>query len=283
MKKFLGIAIAAMIFLSSCSVSRQYSSTKTGYAGLSAADRILADTLLKKALENEGLFTLTSGLKPMSTVADLSLKLAQQDSLAKGKLLVADVNSADFAKLAQYQRVVSALQFGDVGFVLYPFKIHRKGIRNATISVYRQSLVDSMVNANASFYGQLALSKGVPATLLVGITEYENSYDRFRSYGNLFGYPTHAVNFFVEAAITNDETKTFVKRDFFNMPVYSRETGRFVYALPKDSKPNAADLAVKDRAAFALENFKKVRQKYVRKDGSVDYYQLFLKTAGLAK
>jgi hypothetical protein len=281
-KQLLLLAVSISILFNACSLTKQVAGQRLGYHQLSASDRQLADTLLKKALENEGLFTIISGLKPMSTVADLSLQLAQKDTTAKGKAQVADINSNDYMKLLQYQRIVNALQFEDIGFVLYPFKMHQKGNRNATISIYRQSLIDSMVNVNASFYGQFAISKGVPAPLLVGITEYETSYDRFRSYGNLFGYPSHAVNFFVEAAISNDQTKTFVKRDFFNMPVYSRETGRFVYALPKDSKPSAQDLQIKERAAYALNQFKKIRERFTRKDGTVDYYQLFLKVAQFA-
>jgi ribosomal protein L17 len=282
-KSILINTLLSVGLLSACSVTQNFTKSSSSYQKLNNDDKALADTLLKKALENEGLYTISARLKPMSTVADLTFTLAQKDSLAKGKAQVAEVGSIDYKKLQQYQKVVNALQFGDIGFVLYPFKIQRNGIRNATISIYRQSLVDSMVNANASFYGQFAVTAGVPAPLLIGITEYENSYDRFRSYGNLFGYPLHAVNFFVEAAITNDETKSFVKRDFYNMPVFSRETGRFVYALPKDSKPNQIDEQIKARAAFALAMFKQLRLQYTRKNGTVDYYGLFLKTMAIAK
>lgn len=284
MKKIIFSCVLCTIFLSACSVSKQQvKKYRSAYNSLSATDQQLADTLLKKSLENEGLFTLLGRLKPMSSVADLSLAIAQKDSLAKGNATVTDVNGEDYKKLQQYQRVVNALQFDDVRFILLPFKIQRKGIKSISINVYRQSLVDSMVNANRSFYGQFAHVSGTPAPLLINTTEYERSYDRFRSYGNLFGYPPHAVDFFVKASITSDEKKEFVKRDFFNIPVYSKQTGRFVYALPKDSKPVVADEAIKQRAAFALEKYKAIRAKHIRTDGTVAYYDLFLNVAGIGK
>ncbi|MGY4385761.1 hypothetical protein ACVWYN_002807 [Pedobacter sp. UYP24] len=284
MNKFLYSCTLCIMFLGACSVSKQHvKKYRSAYNSLSVIDKQLADTLLQKSLENEGLYTLSGRLKPMSTVADLNLAIAQKDTLAKSNAMVTDVNGGDYKKLQQYQRIINALQFDDVHFIMVPFKIQRKGLRNISINVYRQSLVDSMVNANSSFYGQFAYVSGTPAPLLVNTTEYERPYDRFRSYGNLFGYPPHAVDFFVKASITSDETKEFVKRDFYNMPVYSKETGRFVYAIPKDSKPGTADETIKQRAAFALEKYRALRIKYVRTDGSVDYYNLFLNIASIGK
>jgi len=280
----LGLGLLILIFLSACSSTKQLklNDKRSAYSQLSVNDKQLADTLLKYAMENEGLFTLSGRIKPMSSVYDLRFLLAQKDSTLKGKATVADVNSKDYQRVMQYQRVVNALQFGDVCFVFHPFKITYDGYRNASINVYRQSLVDSLVKANASFYGQFGFVPGTPAPMLIAVTEYEKNYDRFRSYGNLFGYPAHAVDFFVQAAIHNDEKKEFVKRDFFNMPVFSRENGRFVYAIPKDSKPGTLDLAIKERAATVLVNYKLLREKFTDQQGKVAYYPLFVRLLQLA-
>jgi hypothetical protein len=283
MKRLL-FAILIFLFFNACKVSHLATSGRAGdYHSLDANDRALADTLIKHAMEKEGLYTILGKLKPMSTVADLTLDIAQPDSLAKGFNQVTDLSGQDYKKLLQYQRVVAALQSRDLKFIIYPFKINRFGKRNISINIYRQSLVDSMVRANASFYGQFAFSPGTPAEQLVSVTEYEAVYDRFRSYGNLFGYPAHAVDFFVNAAISADLNKKFVKRDFYNIPVYSGESGRFVYALPKDSRPNQQDSLLRKRADYTLKRFKSLRGKFIRADGHPAYYKLFLKLSELGE
>ncbi len=276
----IGIGLFSFLLLSGCGVIRQanpFPFEADTYEKLSDEDKKMADTLLKYAMENEGLYTLIGGLKPMSTVYDLSFSLAQTDSAVRGSAEVSDVLSKDYQRLLGYQRVVNALQFGDVQFILYPFRIHQKGRRNASINVYRKSLVDSMLSVNASFYGQFAITPGTPVPLVIGLTEYEKSDDRFRSYGHLFGYPLHAVNFFVKAAIHQEDTREFVQRDFFQIPVFSRETGRFVYAIPKDSLPKTADLVIRERSVHALKRYKLLREKYTDHEGKVAYYQLFIR------
>lgn len=243
---------------------------------LSVADKQLADTLIKNALDNEGLYTVISGLKPISTVCDLKLMIARKDSLSKGTRVVTDTGSTDYKKLIQYHRVVSALQFGDLKFTMSPFAMHQNAERIMQINIYRQSLIDSVVKANPAFYGQFGFVPGTEGLLLINTTEYENKFDRFRSYGYLFGYPEHAVSFFVDASITETEKKDFVKRDFYQIPVFSGATGHFVYALPKNSMPLAVDAVIKERALHALEEYKKARAAFLRKDGSLRAYDLLL-------
>lgn len=275
MNQKLLICLIGVLLIAACRTPR-FAAIKA-YKNLSTEDKGLADTLIMKALDNEGLFTVLGQLKSMSSVSSLQLSLAQKDSSIKGARNVTDINSADLKKLKKYQRVVNALQFGDLKFIILPFKISQNGQRNIQINLYRQSLVDSLIIANQTFYGQFGFVSGTQPEILINSTEYESKYDRFRSYGYLFGYPEHAVNFFVDAAISNDKTGVFVKRNFFQIPVHSNQKGHFVYALPLDSKPGPVDSALYKRAEHNLKLYRNIRQKYLRPDSSVKALPLIKK------
>lgn len=272
--KILNLLIGILL-IASCS-STNYG-VKQAYKNLSTEEKILADTLIMKALDNEGLYTVLGQLKSMSGVSGLQLSIAQKDSSLKGIRNVSDVNSSDLQKLKKYQRVVNALQFGDLKFIISPFKVSQNGQRNIQISLYRKSLVDSLINANLSFYGQFGFVSGTQAEILINTTEYESKYDRFRSYGYLFGYPEHAVSFFVDAAISNDQTGNFVKRSFFQIPVHSNLKGHFVYAIPLDSKPGPIDSTIYKRAEHSLKVYRTIRHNYMRSDSSVKAFPLINK------
>lgn len=275
MNQKLLLCTIGILFIAACSTPRF--AAKKAYKNLSSDEKALADTLIMKALDNEGLYTVIGRLKSMSSVTGLQLSLAQKDSSIKGARNVSDVNSADLQKLKKYQRVINALQFGDLKFTISPFKINQNGQRNMQINVYRRSLIDSLINANQSFYGQYGFVSGTSAEILINTTEYESKYDRFRSYGYLFGYPEHAVSFFVDAAISNDKTGEFVKRDFFQIPVYKNLKGHFVYAIPLESKPGQIDSALYKRAEYSLKVYRKLRHHHLRADSTVRAFALINK------
>jgi hypothetical protein len=258
--------IIVILLITSCSAPRF--AVNKAYKKLSAEEKSIADTLIMKALDNEGLYTVLGRLKSMSTVKDLRLSIAQKDSSIKGASSVTDINSSDILKLKKYQRVVNALDFGDLKFIMSPFKISQNGQRYIQINLYRRSMIDSLINVNQSFYGQFGFVSGTQAEILINTTEHESKYDRFRSYGYLFGYPEHAVNFFVDASISNDQTGVFVKRNFFQIPVHSNQKGHFVYAMPLDSKPGLIDSAIYKRAEHSLNIYRSVRQEYMKPDSS---------------
>lgn len=276
--KYLTICLISTFFIS-CG-TRQYvihPTAKIAYQQLSLADRQLADTLIKKVLDNEGLYTVISGLKPMSSVTELYLNIAAKDTTLRGSRVITDTTTADFQKLKKYQHLINTLQFGDLNFMISPYKITQKEQRGIQISVYRRSLVDSLVNANQPFFGQFGFVPGTKPEILINTTEYEHPYNRFRAYGYLFGYPEHAVTFFTDAAISERKTGTFVKRDFFQIPVFSGKKGRFVYATPKDYQTIPTDSSILKRANYFLAKYETERLKYTRPDGTVKYYELLQK------
>lgn len=267
-------AVFVMAILSvSCSTTKHHNT----YKRLSVADRQLADTLLKKVLDREGLFTVIGRLKPMSSVTELYLKLTTADTLKRGQSKITDTTSEDLKKLKRYQQIVSALNFGDVKLIISPYRITQKDNRLMQISICRKSLADSLLTAQQQFFGQFGFVPGTSPEILINTTEYEHKYQRFRAYGYLFGYPEHAVDFFTAASIENDKTGVFVKRDFFQIPVFNAERGHFVYAVPQGYKATEMDSAILNRAKYNLSRYKTIRQKFERADGSVQYYKLMKK------
>jgi len=115
---------------------------------------------------------------------------------------------------------------------------------------------------------------GDPA-LVVNTIEYEDKYERLRGYGYLFGYPGYAVDFFVDAFHRSDTSGKHVERDFFQIPVYTRDDGHFVYAIPKGHVPSAErDSVLYRRAVQVLESYRKIRPKYLNRDSTVRAAQL---------
>jgi hypothetical protein len=220
---------------------------------MSVVERVLADSIIAYALDHEALYTLADTLKPMSSVQFyrmpvFSLEKRQRDSAQQ--------------ELAILQRIVNILSVGDFQFVLNPFERTDSIYRNMEIYVFRKSRLQNAITAHADFFNKWGITAiANPATVLA-ITEYEQKYDRWRSYGYLFGYPDYAVDFFVDAGKSQDSTKEFVKRDFISIPVYTGEKGYFTYAVPKGYQKNETDSLIYKKAYQTLSFYKKIRSRF---------------------
>lgn len=235
-----------------------------GYETLSAADRTKADSVLSVALDQEALYTLITRLKPMSSVGhSLRYTLAKDSTQMDGDKHIinpgADSVQNMMSELEQWNRIAGALSFGDIKFVLIPYKQTYKGQRHLELLVCRQSLIDSLITVHRGFFGQWGFAPGVDPHTLITAIEFESRYDRFRAYGYLFGYPEYAVDFFIAADKEHEVTKQFVKRDFFHIPTFARPSGHFTYAIPKGHQPTAIDSAIYRKGVRVLEQYKKAR------------------------
>jgi hypothetical protein len=143
---------------------------------------------------------------------------------------------------------------------------HVQGIsgRHLELLVCRQSLIDSVVQVHQSFFGQWGFTPGIDPHTLITTIEFEEKQDRYRAYGYLFGYPEHAVDFFVEAGKEYDRTKKIIKRDFFHVPTFNRPDGHFTYAVPPGYQPSEIDSAIYKRATAALAMYKQKRGGYLQ-------------------
>jgi hypothetical protein len=213
-------------------------------------EKKLANSMLINALDHEGIYTILDTLKPMSSVQFFRMPLYSNDLQQK--------DSAQKA-VELIQKVVNKLSVDDFKFVLNPFERIDSIYRNMEVYVFRKSRLQSLLKTHAAFYQPLGMSPEADPASVIAITEFEKKYDRWRSYGYLFGYPDNAVDFFVEAGRVQDSTGVFVKRDFFAIPVYAGDKGHFTYAIPKGYKPSETDSVIYYKAIVTLQKYKRIR------------------------
>lgn len=217
--------------------------------GLPPPLRTRAEQALLDALDREALFTLVGGLKPVS----------------EGFLTVRwKVGEDATDRLDETRRVLKALRCEDTVFAdLQVFKAPSGTSRVAHAYVANAAALKSKVGEDKAFWLRLGLTPSAhPAAVMTAIEHAERS-DRFRGYGYAFGYPRHAVDFFVAAAESEKETGVFVKRDFVNLPTHTSERGHFVWAVPKGYVETKEDRAVRDTAARVLAAYRQRRAHYI--------------------
>lgn len=227
------------------------------YKKMNTTEKQLADSMIAYALDHEAIYTLLDTLKPMSSVQFYRMPVLSTNKLQR--------DSAQQA-ITAIQHVVNQLSIGDYQFVFNPFERTDSIYRNIEVYIFRKSRLQSLINTHSSFYNQWGITATANPATILAITEYENKYDRWRSYGYLFGYPDYAVDFFVQAGKSQDSTKEFIQRDFFAIPVYAGEKGHFTYAVPKGYQTTQTDSMIYNKAKATLENYKKIRTIFYDKN-----------------
>ena len=250
------------------------------YETLTGEDKARADTLLATALDHEALYSLMGDLKPVSSIGfALSYPLGKDSTQIIGQEHIvntgADSIQTFLAELESWNRVLDALTFDRYRFLLVPFKKVWDGERDLQILVCRTDLVDSLLAARDSFFAQWGFVPGTDPAVLLTAIEFEEKSDRFRAYGYLFGYPQHAVDFFVAADLEKEKTGDFVKRSFFHIPVHAKTSGHFTYALPEGFQPLPRDSARYYRAKEILEGYRQVRPRFIDAAGNLKAVELY--------
>lgn len=228
----------------------------------------LADSLVKQTLEKEGLFTVLGGLKPISTVSHFQFPI---DSISKEFI--------DPVQVRQHIQTLTAslemLSDEYIGFVVVPFKAVFGNMRSFQVLVYNTASIQKTIETYGDFFIKRGMITSSDPKALLMMVEFEEKMDRFRAYGYLFGYPSYAVDFFVEAALHEENTGDFVRRSFFQIPVASSETGRFVYALPENQEPSPVDLELKKKAGEILETYKTIQNEQMIQKNTFPNLHLF--------
>jgi len=271
--KHFSLTLLTFVLLASCSTQKalQKSIGKDDY------DRALADTVLAYALDHEALYSLADTLKPISSVKFLRYAIAKDSTMKDGDAIITTKDSL-LQKIEAYQKACKALSKGDFEFVLLPFQRTEKTIRNIEIYVVRKSRLASLLKTYSSFFGQWGFTPTTKPAVLLTTVEFESRLDRNRAYGYLFGYPSYAVDFFVESTRTQeaDTAKKLVSRDFFAIPVFAGDKGHFTYAMPKGYQPTATDSTIYNKAILTLQKYKAIRKNFNTPQG-LKAMQLWMK------
>jgi hypothetical protein len=274
MKNFL-ICFVTLSLLASCHTQQ----TKTPAPGAHVADAqsaALLDSLLHFGLDRAAVFTILGTGKPMSSVISFTYPIANGDSARRTS---ADIlNRAEHGRfldeLRTVQGLMNRLDFPDLRFIVVPYQEAQDGKRIVQVSAVRISALDSLLRKQERFFGQFGLVPGADPNVVASVIENAGVYERYRGYGYLFGYPDHAVDFFVDASLALNTSGTFVSRAFFNIPVHAGKEGYFVYANPADYAPSAVDSAIYYRAQDVLSRYETLRSRYLNADSTLQAFRL---------
>ncbi|MDR7128952.1 hypothetical protein J2X69_001287 [Algoriphagus sp. 4150] len=239
-----------------------------GTHGQSSRTLHLADSLAKEILENEGIYTVMGGLKPISTILHFQFEI---DSVSRDYLNEDEVNR----QLNDLYVALSLLEKAPVGFVVIPFREIYGNQRSFEVLIYHRESVKAKIKDHAPFFLKRGILPETPVSQVLSQTEFDFTSSRWRAYGYFFGYPDHAVDFFVKASEHEKETKEFVKREFLQIPVSSREEGSFVYAVPQGYQLQEEDILLREQAEELLAIYKLRKSNLMAMDLQYPFLELF--------
>ena len=213
--------------------------------------RARSEEMLLRALDNEALYTLAGGLKPMSTV---------------GSTVTFSVEKPDVTAIAERRRLLSVWRCGpDVFADVRVFRAINDGKRSASSEVFSRPALDAVLARHASFFAPLGLTPGSHPMEVLTTIEWSERGPRWRGQGYLYGYPDYAVDFFVESGEAEARGGAFVPRDPIRVPTFGAtpERSNFVWTVPKGHAQNDADRAIIARAARILAAYTERRARYI--------------------
>lgn len=226
---------------------------------MSAEDQEYARDILWEVLDEVGLYTVVDTLKAMSDVKSHRFPAMDEDQFSTDAPDSLKLTPSDRQELRQLKRVVANLHCGPVSFTVTPFQSLYGGKRYYQLRVVNLDILNKQLAKNNIFWERWGFVPGSNPSTIITVMEYESGSDRFRGYGLLYGYPDYAVDFFVDAANEQKKTGEFVQRDFFQIPAYSGDTGRYVYAMPKGHTPTEVDSVIYRRAVETLARYRELR------------------------
>jgi hypothetical protein len=226
---------------------------------LSPALRTRAETLLLRALDGEALYSIAADIKPMSSgVASTRVK----------------VDAPDLTEVEQLRQILRTWTCGgELSAHLHHFAAVYDGARPVEVMVVNHRALRRALDDSTAFFGPYALSSSSDPMEVMMAVEYDRTSARFRGYGLLFGFPLHAVDFFVEAARSQAETGTFVERDFISLPT-GLGANHFVYAVPKGHVAVDADRALRARVEPIFADYQARRARHIRGESAAGVLDL---------
>lgn len=216
--------------------------------GVSASQRDRLDELVLRMLDREALYTISGGLKPMST------------GFWRHRFETAE---PDLEPLREMRSLLYLISDETLALGVKVFEREWDGQRYASAYVIHRASLRRLLEDKRDFWAPLGIDPDTEPAVVVAITERLPRLERFRAYGYLFGYPDAAVDFFVEAAAEQEATGDLVPRQFISVPTYESPEGRFVWAVAEDYEGDPAEDAIRDTARMILDRYRSERARYI--------------------
>lgn len=223
-------------------------------AQVEQTDEELEQQLVLRALDRGPVFTLLGDIKPMSS--DIwQVKLDSPD--------------LDLEKVDRVRRLMAVFNddrtYGDVITITHTVRSIETPSLEAV--VFDRVALARTLKRQSEFFGKYGITESSHPLHVAVTVGHMPSLDRERGYGYLFGYPDHAVDFFVAAQKAWVETGEFVKRDFVRIETYSGNGT--VWAVPKGETSHVENLEF-------VRNADKINMVYreMRKQNGDDHTKL---------
>ncbi|MEM1423584.1 MAG: hypothetical protein AAGH64_06230 [Planctomycetota bacterium] len=198
---------------------------------------------MRDATDSEALYTLAGGLKPMSS------------GFWRGGFAVED---PDLDEIEAVRDALGVLRTDEWYADVQVFADAFEGERYASAFVVHRDALGRMIDAYRDFWRPYGITPGTHPAEVVAVVDRMERADRWRGYGYLFGYPSEAVDFFVEAGLAADDGREVgpgKDRRFVQIPTFLSETGRFTYAVALDAPETDADRTLAAETARILEAY----------------------------
>lgn len=203
-----------------------------------------AAKVLLAALDEESLYTLAGGLKPVSC------SFWQQRF---------DVGKPDLREVRSVRAALAVWRNEELWADVHAFDAAYEGHRTAQAYVVDRAALAALLDEHAAFFAPYGLLPDTHPAEVFAVVERMPELDRHRGLGLLFGYPLHAIDFFVASMADKQPGEKPSPRRFVNIPTFSGEQGRFVYAVPADQPDLPADRELRERAAPILARYRELR------------------------
>jgi hypothetical protein len=199
-------------------------------------------SVLLTALDGEALFTLASGLKPVS------------EGFWQRWI---DVAAPDLGPVATTRAALQPWRTDELWADVHVFHQVHDGKRAALAYVVDRRALSALLRREQAFFAPHGLLPDTHPAEVMAVVERMPPLDRHRGQGLLFGYPRHAIEFFVAAAADGDGKPS--PRRFVQIPTFASPTGRFVYAVAADADEHADDVTLREHAAVQLARYRELR------------------------
>jgi hypothetical protein len=213
-------------------------------AAAPAVDAQRAARLLLAALDGEALYTLADGTKPVS------------EGFWHGWVRV---DAPDLAEVEAVRAALAPLRSDELYADVAVFDAVHDGKRAAQAYVVDRRALAAALTRHAAFFAPYGLAPSAHPCEVMAVVERMPKLDRHRGYGLLFGYPVHAIDFFVAVADEPREAGKPAPRRFVQIPTFASPTGRFVYAVPPDAPDRPEDVALRARTEPVLARWRELR------------------------
>lgn len=222
---------------------------------LPAADRPKAEALFLRILDGEGLYTVVGGIKPMSSgFSRFALDAAEPDR----------------HRLNEERRLLQSFRCGEeilatIQHFRQTYENPKTGKRERSYegTVFAPREVRAAVGRHAGFFAAMGIGAESHPLEVAMAVEYADKGPRWRGLGLLYGYPERAVNFFVEAGLSQEKDGKFVERDFVSLPTFERSERGVVYAIPKGAALDSTDDAFRKKVERVAAEYRARREKFV--------------------